>query len=235
MSGATGVVSSPRGDNTYPGAGGGAECGDDDRRLAMASSAYETPSRCAGTLFRRWNGDIFYPPNVSLWRNVGRSPAHKSGLSAPLARRSSFTGHAPAATPAHEVQSWPPQSQALTETDGPTADAAITGDIWFSGFGYIITATYLPLFFIRFAAQQIDPVQIWALFGLAAVPSCFIWHKLVVKLGFRRALTVNLLIRAAGVVLPALSQALLSAYSARCWSVLPLWAPLPLRSRKPEG
>ncbi|HFD8265584.1 YbfB/YjiJ family MFS transporter [Raoultella planticola] len=113
-------------------------------------------------------------------------------------------------TPAHEVQSWPPQSQALTETDGPTADAwrllAIYG---FSGFGYIITATYLPLF-LSASLTQIDPVQIWALFGLAAVPSCFIWHKLVVKLGFRGALTVNLLIQAAGVVLPAFSQALLS-------------------------
>jgi hypothetical protein len=88
--------------------------------------------------------------------------------------------------------------------------------------------------FIRSLAQ-IDPVQIWALFGLAAVPSCFIWHKLVIRLGFRRALTANLLIQAAGVVLPALSQDYSLACSARCWSVLPLWAPLPLRSRKPEG
>lgn len=88
--------------------------------------------------------------------------------------------------PAHEVQTWPPQSPALTATDGQTADAwrllAIYG---FSGFGYIITATYLPLF-LSASLAQIDPVQLWALFGLAAVPSCFIWHKLVIKLGFRR-------------------------------------------------
>ncbi|HDT3904838.1 TPA: YbfB/YjiJ family MFS transporter [Raoultella ornithinolytica] len=113
-------------------------------------------------------------------------------------------------TPAHEVQTWPPQSPALTATDGQTADAwgllAIYG---FSGFGYIITATYLPLF-LSASLAQIDPVQLWALFGLAAVPSCFIWHKLVIKLGFRRALTANLLIQAAGVVLPALSQTLLA-------------------------
>ncbi len=102
----------------------------------------------APVLFSGVGMGIFYPPNVSLWRNVGASPAHKSGLSAPLARRSSLLVVRLLLTPAHEVQSWPPQSQALTETDGPTADArrllAIYG---FSGFGYIITATYLPLFY----------------------------------------------------------------------------------------
>lgn len=113
-------------------------------------------------------------------------------------------------TPADAALAWPQPSPAITGTDGKTADAwrllAIYG---FSGFGYIITATYLPLF-LSGSLAQIDPVQIWALFGLAAVPSCFIWHKLVIRLGFRRALTANLLIQAAGVVLPALSQGLLA-------------------------
>ena len=76
-----------------------------------------------------------------------------------------------------------------------------------AGFGYIITATYLPLF-LSGSLNVIDPVQIWAIFGLAAVPSCFIWHRLVIKLGYRRAFTLNLLIQAIGVILPALSHAL---------------------------
>jgi hypothetical protein len=39
-----------------------------------------------------------------------------------------------------------------------------------AGFGYIVTATYLPLF-VKNALCDIDPVQVWAAFGLAAVPS----------------------------------------------------------------
>lgn len=83
-------VSSALGDHTYPRTGGGAECGDDDRRLAMAAPAYATPSRCAGTLFRRWNGDLFIRRRYFAGETMRRSPAHKSGLSAPRARRSSF-------------------------------------------------------------------------------------------------------------------------------------------------
>lgn len=76
-----------------------------------------------------------------------------------------------------------------------------------AGFGYIITATYLPLF-LSGSLNAIDPVQIWAIFGLAAVPSCFIWHRVVIRFGYRRAFTLNLLIQAVGVILPAWSHAL---------------------------
>lgn len=51
-------------------------------------------------------------------------------------------------------------------------------------------------------------MQIWAIFGLAAVPSCFLWHRLVIRLGYRRAFTLNLLIQAVGVILPAWSHTL---------------------------
>ncbi|MFK4447313.1 MFS family permease [Caballeronia udeis] len=73
-----------------------------------------------------------------------------------------------------------------------------------AGFGYIITATYLP-FFVRNALGSIDPIQVWALFGLGAVPSCFIWHAVHMRLGTRRALFVNLALQAAGVILPVLA------------------------------
>jgi hypothetical protein len=69
-----------------------------------------------------------------------------------------------------------------------------------AGLGYIITATYLPLL-VR-SAIAIDPVHIWAIFGLGAVPSCFLWHALHERLGTRRSLIANLLLQAAGVVLP---------------------------------
>lgn len=97
----------------------------------------------------------------------------------------------------------------IEQVKGPVRDAwrllAIYG---LAGFGYIITATYLPLF-LSGQLSSLDPVQLWAIFGLAAVPSCFVWHKVVLKYGYRRAFTANLLVQAAGVVLPAFSQSLL--------------------------
>ncbi|NIF57986.1 YbfB/YjiJ family MFS transporter [Enterobacter sp. Ap-916] len=77
-----------------------------------------------------------------------------------------------------------------------------------AGFGYIITATYLPLF-LSGSLSTLDPVQLWAIFGLAAIPSCFVWHQIVLKYGYRRAFAANLLVQAAGVVLPAFSHSLL--------------------------
>ncbi|NTH48933.1 YbfB/YjiJ family MFS transporter [Agrobacterium rhizogenes] len=69
-----------------------------------------------------------------------------------------------------------------------------------AGLGYIITATYLPLL-VR-SAVAIDPVHIWAIFGLGAVPSCFVWHALHERLGTRRSLIGNLTLQAVGVLLP---------------------------------
>ncbi|MBC3885812.1 YbfB/YjiJ family MFS transporter [Undibacterium griseum] len=72
-----------------------------------------------------------------------------------------------------------------------------------AGFGYIITATYLPLL-VHDALKQLSPLQVWALFGLGAAPSCFLWHAVHVRLGTRQALFLNLLVQAMGVVLPVI-------------------------------
>lgn len=69
-----------------------------------------------------------------------------------------------------------------------------------AGFGYIITATYLPLLLGGHGA----PLQIWAAFGLGAAPSCFLWHAVRVRLGTSHALLLNLGLQAFGVSLPAL-------------------------------
>lgn len=70
-----------------------------------------------------------------------------------------------------------------------------------AGFGYIVTATYLPLL-VRGALQHTDPVHIWAAFGLGATPSCFLWHWIHHRLGSRLAFILNLTIQAVGVALP---------------------------------
>ncbi|OTG86455.1 MFS transporter [Acinetobacter sp. ANC 4558] len=84
-----------------------------------------------------------------------------------------------------------------------------------AGFGYIITATYLPLL-VKHALPNLDSAHVWAIFGLSAIPSCFIWHKLHQHYGTRIALSANLIIQAFGVILPNVSTStfgyLLSAF-----------------------
>jgi len=73
-----------------------------------------------------------------------------------------------------------------------------------AGFGYIVTATYLPVL-IKGAAPGIDPLQIWAAFGIGAMPSCFFWHWLHMRAGTKRAMFLNLACQAIGVAIPVLA------------------------------
>ena len=72
-----------------------------------------------------------------------------------------------------------------------------------AGFGYIITATYLPML-VKGTFGALNPVHLWALFGLGAAPSCYLWHTLHLRFGTHIALRMNLLLQAFGVVLPVL-------------------------------
>lgn len=71
-----------------------------------------------------------------------------------------------------------------------------------SGFGYIITATYLPLL-AQGVFTQIHPAHLWAIFGLAAIPSCFIWGYLQQKFQ-KTALVSNLFVQGMGIIMPIL-------------------------------
>jgi MFS family permease len=95
-------------------------------------------------------------------------------------------------------------SDPLRHSEKPLRPWQIIPVYGLAGFGYIVTATYLPLF-VRNAVAGADPIQVWAAFGLGAVPSCFLWHALHHRLGSRRALILSLAVQAAGVMLPVLS------------------------------
>lgn len=73
-----------------------------------------------------------------------------------------------------------------------------------AGLGYIVTATYLPVL-VGTALPELNSAHVWAVFGLGAAPSCFLWHRLHERLGTRRALRLNLLLQALGVALPVLA------------------------------
>lgn len=127
-----------------------------------------------------------------------------------------------AASPALGLQPDPAQASDA----GPEARAAGAGTplaqavrliaiYGLAGFGYIVTATYLP-FFVQGALGPVDPIHVWAVFGFGAVPSCFFWHWLRVRLGTRHSLAWNLGVQGIGVVLPVFSHSavayLLSAF-----------------------
>lgn len=73
-----------------------------------------------------------------------------------------------------------------------------------AGLGYIVTATYLPVL-VKVALPDLDSAHVWAVFGLGAAPSCFLWHRLHERLGTRQALRLNLALQALGVALPVLA------------------------------
>lgn len=81
-----------------------------------------------------------------------------------------------------------------------TANALITL-YGLAGFGYIITATYLPLL-VKMVLPEVNVGHIWAVFGLSAVPSCFVWHAVHVRFGTRVALIANFTTQIIGVMFP---------------------------------
>ena len=97
--------------------------------------------------------------------------------------------------------------EGLRKTVPSNADAAIVA-AWpliliygLAGLGYIVTATYLPTL-VKTAFPDLDPAHVWAVFGLGAAPSCYLWHRVHERLGTRSTLRLNLIIQACGVALP---------------------------------
>lgn len=116
------------------------------------------------------------------------------------------------AAAAFVLVAWPALGREYRNTADAAAPGALPGLVgpWpliaaygLAGYGYIVTATYLPLF-IHDALGHVDPIHVWAAFGLGAAPSCFVWHAAHERFGTRRALSVNLILQAIGVLLPVL-------------------------------
>ena len=96
----------------------------------------------------------------------------------------------------------PPQAAAVALA--PVAPWPLVLIYGLAGLGYIVTATYLPVL-VGAALPGLNAAHVWAVFGLGAAPSCFLWHRLHERLGTRQALRLNLLLQALGVALPVLA------------------------------
>ncbi|MGV8866535.1 MAG: YbfB/YjiJ family MFS transporter [Janthinobacterium svalbardensis] len=95
-------------------------------------------------------------------------------------------------------------AHAAASTLAPVAPWPLVLIYGLAGLGYIVTATYLPVL-VGTALPGLNSAHVWAVFGLGAAPSCFLWHRLHERLGTRRTLRLNLLLQALGVALPVLA------------------------------
>lgn len=83
-----------------------------------------------------------------------------------------------------------PVSASIAATNSRLDAQALSVLYGLAGFGYIITATYLPLL-ITLAAASADIEFVWTAFGLSVIPSCFIWYQICRRLGMRMALVLK--------------------------------------------
>lgn len=81
------------------------------------------------------------------------------------------------------------------------------------GLGYIITGTFIVAIAENSPVFQGGGTQVWAIVGLAAVPSTMIWAYVGARFGWMRSFTALLVIQAVGVLLPALSESSFSFYA----------------------
>ncbi|MGD0556554.1 MAG: YbfB/YjiJ family MFS transporter [Streptosporangiaceae bacterium] len=84
----------------------------------------------------------------------------------------------------------------------PSAAAmtALCAAFFLEGLGYIVTGTFLP----DLPGHALPGGQVWLIAGVAAVPSCSLWGKLVNRRGLARVLPVAFAVQAAGIILPAM-------------------------------
>ncbi|WP_082146996.1 YbfB/YjiJ family MFS transporter [Rubeoparvulum massiliense] len=73
------------------------------------------------------------------------------------------------------------------------------------GFGYIISGTFLVALIQTIPTLSFNPAFSWALVGLAAIPSCYLWALVAKHWGNLKALVAAYLLQIIGVLLPILA------------------------------
>jgi len=73
------------------------------------------------------------------------------------------------------------------------------------GFGYVITATFVSTIARVTPALQASEAYVWLTVGLCAAPSIYIWNRIALFTGARRAFALACILEAAGVAMTALT------------------------------
>jgi predicted MFS family arabinose efflux permease len=82
------------------------------------------------------------------------------------------------------------------------------------GFGYVITATFLVAIVRGSRILRPLELEIWIVFGLAAVPSVAIWNRIARPIGVARAYAVACIVEAVGVVVSVAWQSIFGVFLA---------------------
>lgn len=102
--------------------------------------------------------------------------------------------------------------RAGSRTDLPPLFIWVIAAYFCEGLGYIVSGTFLVAIVQAITNSPLAGNTTWIVAGLAAAPSTVVWSHIARRIGFTRALVTAYGAQALGVVLPVLSQSLLSAY-----------------------
>lgn len=120
-----------------------------------------------------------------------------------------FTGIAAVLVPSASPAQTP--GSAVTSGGTTTADYIDAGLIrlilayGLFGFGYVITATFVSTIARTTAELQSSEPFVWFTVGLCAAPSIWIWNRIALVTGVRRAFALACVLEAGGVALTALT------------------------------
>jgi predicted MFS family arabinose efflux permease len=87
----------------------------------------------------------------------------------------------------------------------------MAGSYFAAGWGFVISATFTVAIVEREPALAGQGALAWALVGLAAMPTVFLWDKVARRVGDTRALLLAFGMQTVSVILPALSGSLTAA------------------------
>jgi MFS family permease len=85
------------------------------------------------------------------------------------------------------------------------------GSYFAAGWGFVISATFTVAIVEREPALAGQGALAWAMVGLAAMPTVFLWDKVARRVGDTRALLLAFGLQTVSVILPALSGSLVAA------------------------
>jgi len=109
----------------------------------------------------------------------------------------------PAAPPAH----------AASDGGGPSLRwlLLMSASYFAAGWGFVVSATFTVTIVEREPALAGHGPLAWALVGLTALPTVFLWDRIARRIGEQRALLIAFGVQAVAVLLPALSGTLAAA------------------------
>lgn len=111
---------------------------------------------------------------------------------------------APSAQPANRPEEKPVQGEPKSLMT--VGLLRLVGAYGLFGFGYVITATFVSVIARSEPALQSSEKLVWLIVGLSAAPSIYVWNRVAVRTGARKAFALACVLESAGVAMTVVSQ-----------------------------